>query len=128
MTDSRPLVDIHADTINRLAIRIAEAHNHVGPVEYVNVGGAVLGNTVLYGPECDLMGWAIYNNAATSRLVRVTDGADSSIVVVAAFYVATGQASVQWLGPQGVRVRSGLALQLLDSPLIGSLFYRPVRD
>lgn len=105
--------------------------------------------TLVFPSECQLLGWAVFNHAATERLVRVYDKGSAAPVVandapliklrIGIPATATGAGSNMYFGENGLRMVSGLGFSITTvmtsdtdgtAPSAGdvllNLFWRPV--
>ena len=80
---------------------------------------------VLVNYQVTLFGWAIRNVSSTTEATAdIYDGTDTSGTVVIPANLAGNEVSVVWLGPNGVRFRNGLYLNVTAQEIKGCLFYR----
>jgi hypothetical protein len=74
---------------------------------------------LVYAIETRLLGWSLYNGAASNEGVQIYDGHTSASQLVALVALSPLESENTWLGPQGLAIRNAL---LVASTAGASLF------
>lgn len=83
--------------------------------------------TDLLNMSCILLGWSFYNTSgAVAAPFGLYDGNQNVRALVANDYLPANGRSAQWLGPQGVLIKSALMLNDVNVALQGTVWVVPL--
>lgn len=71
-----------------------------------------------------LMGWSLRESAGTPAVATayIRDGTSATAPIVAVIEFAANVSGTEWFGPQGIRINTGVYLDMVAGELEGAIF------